>query len=56
MDGTKLAGIAALPVVVDRQVLVPTAVGRLISLIGASDRGEDHGESAATRGDRVLGW
>ncbi len=55
-DGTRIAGIAAQPLVVDRQLIVPTAGGRLVSLIGAASTGDDHRESPSSRPDRPLGW
>lgn len=55
-DGTRLAGIAAAPTVDGRQILIPTAGGRLLSLMGAAPSGETLGEHASHRPDRPLGW
>lgn len=56
MDGTRLAGVAAAPSVQGRQVLFPTAGGRLWSLVAERGAGVDDSEEPASRPDRVLGW
>ena len=56
MDGTRLAGVAAAPAIDGRQVLFPTAGGRLWSLIADPGAGEDDSEEPAARPDRVFGW
>jgi outer membrane protein assembly factor BamB len=55
-DGTHIAGIAAAPAVDGRQLLVPTAAGRLLSLVGDVGAGDDLAEEPRHRRDRVLGW
>ncbi len=54
--GTRLAGVAAPPVVVGRQVLFPSAGGTLWSLVGGAGSSPDDSEEPAVRGDRILGW
>jgi outer membrane protein assembly factor BamB len=55
-DGTRIAGIAAQPAIEGRQLVVPTAGGRLISLIGVQTVGDDRRELPSLRPDRPLGW
>lgn len=56
MDGSRPAGVAAAPLVAGRQLLFPTAGGRLWSLIADPGAGTDDSEEPAVRPDRVLGW
>jgi outer membrane protein assembly factor BamB len=56
MDGTRPAGIAAAAVVDERQVLFPTAGGRLWSLVAEPGSAGDDTEEPANRPDRVFGW
>lgn len=56
LDGTRLAGVVAPAVLVGRQLLVPSAGGRLYSLIGATNVGEALNEVPSQRPDRPLGW
>jgi len=56
MDGTRLAGVAAAPALDGRQVLFPTAGGRLWSLVAERGAGVDDSEEPAVRPDRVFGW
>lgn len=55
-DGTRLAGVAAAPAVVGRQVLFPSAAGTLYSLVAEPGSEADPSEEPRHRGDRVLGW
>ncbi len=55
-DGTRLAGVAAAPAVVGRQVLFPSAAGTLYSLVAEPGSEADPSEEPSNRGDRVLGW
>ncbi len=55
-DGTRIAGIASTIAVDGRQVVFPTAGGRLVSLIAESGLMSDRSEEPAWRGDRPLGW
>jgi outer membrane protein assembly factor BamB len=55
-DGTRLSGIAAEPAVEGRQIVFPTAAGRLISLVADVGVGEDLAEEPRHRRDRTLGW
>ena len=55
-DGTRLAGVATAPAVFGRQILFPSAGGKLFSLIAESGRVSDRSEAPAHRTDRQAGW
>ena len=55
-DGTRLAGVAAAPAVIGRQVLFPSAGGLLHSLIAESGTVSDRRGAPDHRADRAIGW
>ncbi len=56
LDGTAPAGVAAAPAVAGRQIVFPTAGGRVVSLLGSTALTVDLSETPGQRRDRRGDW